>query len=198
MRVLGVDPGLTRCGLGVVDVAPNRTATLAGVGVVGSSHELPLDARLLVIANAIDRWLDVFKPEVLAIERVFAQTNLSTVMGVAQVSGVVMVAAARRNIPVAMHTPSEVKAAVTGSGRADKASVTAMVARILRLDEPPRPADAADALALAIAHAWRSGSALGGDGTGSRGTTAAQKLWRDAEAKAKLTKNKEKPGAAWR
>jgi crossover junction endodeoxyribonuclease RuvC len=179
----------------VVDVAPNRAATLVGVGVVGSSHEQSLDARLLVIANAIDQWLDVFKPDVLAIERVFAQTNLSTVMGVAQVSGVVMVAAARRNIPVAMHTPSEVKAAVTGSGRADKASVTAMVTRILRLDEPPRPADAADALALAIAHAWRSGSAVA---TGSAGTTAAQQLWRDAEARAKLTKNKEKPGAAWR
>ncbi|WP_288025640.1 crossover junction endodeoxyribonuclease RuvC [Arthrobacter sp.] len=195
MRVLGVDPGLTRCGLGVVDVAPNRTATLVGVGVVGSSHELTLDARLLVIANAIDQWLDAFTPDVLAIERVFAQTNLSTVMGVAQVSGVVMVAAARRGVPVAMHTPSEVKAAVTGSGRADKASVTAMVTRILRLNEPARPADAADALALAIAHAWRSGSSVD---TGAPGTTAAQQLWRDAETKAKLTKNKEKPGAAWR
>lgn len=190
-----MDPGLTRCGLGVVDVAPNRTATLVGVGVVGSSHELTLDARLLVIANAIDQWLDAFTPDVLAIERVFAQTNLSTVMGVAQVSGVVMVAAARRGVPVAMHTPSEVKAAVTGSGRADKASVTAMVTRILRLNEPARPADAADALALAIAHAWRSGSSVD---TGPPGTTAAQQLWRDAETTAKLTKNKEKPGAAWR
>jgi crossover junction endodeoxyribonuclease RuvC len=178
----------------VVDVAPNRTATLVGVGVVGSSHVLTLDARLLVIAEAVDQWLDAFKPDVLAIERVFAQTNLSTVMGVAQVSGVVMVAAARRGIPVAMHTPSEVKAAVTGSGRADKASVTAMVTRILRLAEPPRPADAADALALAIAHAWRSGNAFA---PGSEGTTAAQQLWREAEKKASVTKNKEKPGQTW-
>ncbi|WP_218712754.1 crossover junction endodeoxyribonuclease RuvC [Arthrobacter sp. BF1] len=195
MRVLGVDPGLTRCGLGVVDVAPNRQATLVGVGVVGSSHVLSLDARLLVIAEAVDQWLDAFKPDVLAIERVFAQTNLSTVMGVAQVSGVVMVAAARRGIPVAMHTPSEVKAAVTGNGRADKANVTAMVTRLLRLSEPPRPADAADALALAIAHAWRSGSSVGKD---SAGTTAAQQLWRDAEAKSQVKKNKEKPDAKWR
>ncbi|MCU6478808.1 crossover junction endodeoxyribonuclease RuvC [Arthrobacter sp. A2-55] len=195
MRVLGVDPGLTRCGLGVVDVAANRTATMVAVGVVGSSHEQSLDGRLLVIAEAIDQWLDAFKPDVLAIERVFAQTNLSTVMGVAQVSGVVMVAAARRRIPVAMHTPSEVKAAVTGSGRADKASVTAMVVRILRLTEPPRPADAADALALAIAHAWRSGNSLA---SGPKGTTAAQQLWRDAETRAKTKKNKEKPGHAWR
>ena len=186
---------MTRCGLGVVDVAPNRQATLVGVGVVGSSHVLSLDARLLVIAEAVDQWLDAFKPDVLAIERVFAQTNLSTVMGVAQVSGVVMVAAARRGIPVAMHTPSEVKAAVTGNGRADKANVTAMVTRLLRLSEPPRPADAADALALAIAHAWRSGSSVAKD---SGGTTAAQQLWRDAEAKSQVKKNKEKPDAKWR
>jgi len=178
----------------VVDVAPNRTATLVGVGVVGSSHELSLDARLLVIADAVDAWLEAFKPDVLAIERVFAQTNLSTVMGVAQVSGVVMVAAARRGIPVAMHTPSEVKAAVTGNGRADKASVTAMVTRLLRLSEPPRPADAADALALAIAHAWRSGNAFSQD---KQGTTPAQQLWRDAEARSRVTKNKEKPGTKW-
>lgn len=179
----------------MVDVAPNRTATLVGVGVVGSSHELSLDARLLVIAEAVDQWLDAFKPDVLALERVFAQTNLSTVMGVAQVSGVVMVAAARRGIPVAMHTPSEVKAAVTGNGRAGKENVTAMVVRILRLDEPPRPADAADALALAIAHAWRSGNSFAGGGT--EGTTAAQRMWRDAETKSQTAKNKEKPGQRW-
>lgn len=161
---------------------------------MGSSHELSLDARLLVIAEAIDQWLDAFKPDVLAIERVFAQTNLSTVMGVAQVSGVVMVAAARRGIPVALHTPSEVKAAVTGNGRADKVHVTAMVTRLLRLAEPPRPADAADALALAIAHAWRSGGAFS---AGAESSTAAQQLWRDAESKARVKKNKEKPGATW-
>ena len=162
--------------------------------MIGSSHELSLDVRLLVIAEAIEQWLDAFKPDVLAIERVFAQTNLSTVMGVAQVSGVAMVAAARRGVPVAMHTPSEVKAAVTGNGRADKANVTAMVTRLLRLDKPPQPADAADALALAIAHAWRSGSAFSQNNESS---TPAQQLWRAAESKAKTKKNKEKPGATW-
>jgi crossover junction endodeoxyribonuclease RuvC len=86
---------------------------------------------------------------------VFAQQNLRTVMGTAQVAGIAMVAAARRRIPVALHTPSEVKAAVTGSGRADKPQVGAMVTRLLRLSETPRPADAADALALAICHIWR-------------------------------------------
>ncbi len=174
-------------------MAANRTATLVGVGVVGSTPEQALDARLLVVAEAIDAWLDAYAPDVLAVERVFSQTNLSTVMGVAQVSGIVIVAAARRGIPVALHTPSEVKAAVTGSGRADKAAVAAMVTRILRLDAPPKPADAADALALAITHAWRSGSAVA---AGAAGTTAAQQLWREAEAKAK--RNKEKPRQTWR
>ncbi len=155
-----MDPGLTRCGLGVVDVAANRMATLVAVGVVGSTPDQGLDARLLVIAESIDIWLDLHRPDVLAVERVFSQLNVSTVMGVAQASGIVIAAAARRGIPVALHTPSEVKAAVTGSGRADKAAVTRMVTKILRLDIAPTPADAADALALAIAHAWRRGPLL--------------------------------------
>ena len=178
----------------MVDVAANRTATLVAVGVVGSTPDQTLDARLLVIADAIDQWLDAYKPDVLAVERVFSQLNVSTVMGVAQASGIVIAAAARRGIPVALHTPSEVKAAVTGSGRADKLAVTTMVTKILRLAEPPRPADAADALALAITHAWRRGGAASA-GAGA-GTTAAQKLWRDAEAKAKH--NKEQSGHSWR
>ncbi|WP_422936619.1 crossover junction endodeoxyribonuclease RuvC [Sinomonas sp. P47F7] len=191
LRVLGVDPGLTRCGLGVVDVARDRRATLVGVGVVGTSAEQPLDARLLVIANAIDDWLERYEPEVVAVERVFSQLNVSTVMGVAQASGVVIAAAARRGVPVALHTPSEVKAAVTGSGRADKEAVTRMVTKILRLDAAPRPADAADALALALAHAWR-GSAPGSPSAVGRTTaitatamTPAQRAWVEAESKAR-------------
>lgn len=189
--MLGVDPGLTRCGLGVVDVARDRRATLVGVGVVGTSAEQPLDARLLVIANAIDEWLERYEPEVVAVERVFSQLNVSTVMGVAQASGVVIAAAARRGVPVALHTPSEVKAAVTGSGRADKQAVTRMVTKILRLDASPRPADAADALALALAHAWR-GSAPGSPSAVGRTTamtatamTPAQRAWTEAESRAR-------------
>jgi crossover junction endodeoxyribonuclease RuvC len=94
----------------------------------------------------------------VAVERVFSQHNVTTVMGTAQASGVAMVVAARRGVPVALHTPSEVKASVSGSGRADKAQVGAMVTRLLRLDDPPRPADATDALALAICHIWRGGA----------------------------------------
>ncbi|PSS45108.1 crossover junction endodeoxyribonuclease RuvC [Arthrobacter woluwensis] len=187
LRVLGVDPGLTRCGLGVVDVAGDRRATMVAVGVVGTAAEQPLDQRLLVIATAIDEWLDRHSPQVVAVERVFSQQNVSTVMGVAQVSGVVIAAAARRGIPVALHTPSEVKAAVTGSGRANKEAVTRLVTKILRLEEAPRPADAADALALAITHAWRAGSgaAVATSAPGHASLTPAQKAWADAEARAR-------------
>jgi len=187
LRVLGVDPGLTRCGIGVVDIERNRRATMVAVGVVGTSAELTLDKRLLVIATAIDEWLDLHEPDVVAVERVFSQMNVSTVMGVAQASGVVIAAAARRGIPVALHTPSEVKAAVTGSGTANKDAVTKLVTKILRLDAPPKPADAADALALALTHAWRAGSGMGGIGgnTGTDSLTPAQRAWAEAEAKAR-------------
>ena len=158
MRVLGIDPGLTRCGLGVVEGTVGRPLTLIDVNVVRTSADLPIAQRLVTIEKGIDAWLDEYQPDAVAVERVFSQHNVKTVMGTAQVSGLAMVAAARRGIPVALHTPSEVKAAVTGSGRADKAQVGAMVTRILRLDSPPKPADAADALALAITHIWRGGA----------------------------------------
>ena len=155
MRVLGVDPGLTRCGVGVVEGSIGRPLTLVDVGVVRTAADLPVEERLLLIARGLDTWIDATAPDAIAVERVFSQTNVTTVMGTAQVSGLALVAAATRGIPVTMHTPSEVKAAVTGSGRADKAQVGAMVTRLLRLAEAPRPADAADALALAICHVWR-------------------------------------------
>ncbi len=187
LRVLGVDPGLTRCGFGVVDIEPNRRATLIGVTVVGTRADVALEQRLLAISNSIDEWLDRYTPDVLAVERVFSQLNVSTVMGTAQASGVVIAAAARRGITVALHTPTEVKAAVTGNGQADKTAVTKMVTRILRLDRPPSPADAADALALAITHAWRGSAApvAGSRGQYGSGQTAAQRLWAEAEAKAR-------------
>ena len=155
MRVLGVDPGLTRCGVGVVDGVPGRALTMVGCGVVRTpaEHEVPL--RLLAIEQGLERWFDQYQPELVAVERVFAQHNVRTVMGTAQASAVAMLCATRRGIPVTLHTPSEVKAAITGSGRAEKDQVGAMVARLLRLDAPPKPADAADALALAICHIWR-------------------------------------------
>jgi len=158
VRVLGVDPGLTRCGLGVVDGQPGRRITLVAAGVARSPAGLSLGERLLAIEGEIEEWLDLHQPDAVAVERVFSQHNVRTVMGTAQASAVAIVAAARRGLPVALHTPSEVKAAVTGSGRADKAQVGAMVARLLALSEAPRPADASDALALAICHLWRGGA----------------------------------------
>jgi len=155
VRVLGVDPGLTRCGVGVVEGVTGRPLTMVGVGVVRTSADAELGLRLVAIEQGIEAWLDEHRPEFVAVERVFSQHNVRTVMGTAQASAVAMLCAARRGIPVALHTPSEVKAAVTGSGRADKAQVGAMVTRLLRLDAPPKPADAADALALAICHIWR-------------------------------------------
>lgn len=158
MRVLGIDPGLTRCGLGVVDGSVGRPLTLVDVNVLRTSADRPVAERLVTIERGVDAWLDEFEPDAVAVERVFARSDSSTIMGTAQASGIAMVAAARRGIPLALHTPSEVKAAVSGSGRAGKAQVGAMVARILRLDAPPKPADAADALALAITHIWRGGA----------------------------------------
>lgn len=160
VRVLGVDPGLTRCGIAVVDVDARRRAELVHVEVAGTSPEESLDARLLCIDRAVSAVLERFRPERAAVERMFANNNTPTVLGTAQAAGVAIAAAARAGLPVGLHTPSEVKAAVTGNGDAGKEQVTTMVTRILRLDAPPRPADAADALALAIAHAWR-GTALG-------------------------------------
>ncbi|QYJ05226.1 crossover junction endodeoxyribonuclease RuvC [Nocardioides panacisoli] len=158
MRVLGIDPGLTRCGLGVVDGALGRPVTMVDVGVVRTSSHVPVPERLVTIEKGIDAWLDEHRPDAVAVERVFARSDSSTVMGTAQASGIAMVCAARRGLPVALHTPSEVKAAVSGNGRADKAQVGAMVTRILRLEKAPKPADAADALALAITHLWRGGA----------------------------------------
>lgn len=156
VRVLGVDPGLTRCGVGVVEGVAGRPLTLRGVGVVRTPVDAELGDRLVAIEQGIEQWLDEHQPECVAVERVFSQHNVRTVMGTAQASAVAMLCAARRGLPVALHTPSEVKAAVTGNGRADKAQVGAMVTRLLRLDAPPKPADAADALALAICHIWRA------------------------------------------
>jgi crossover junction endodeoxyribonuclease RuvC len=183
MRVLGIDPGLTRCGVGVVDSLGGRRVALVDVGVLTSAPTVTVDLRLLEIARGMDRWMDAHVPDVVAVERVFAQHNVATVMGTAQVAGLAMLAAARRGVPVALHTPSEVKAAVTGSGRAGKEQVQRMVARILHLAELPRPADAADALALAICHLWRPAGALQG---GERHElTPAQRAWAAAEQAAR-------------
>lgn len=182
VRVLGIDPGLTRCGFGVIDMRADRSATLVAVGVLRTDPELPIEQRLLAIGDGLDALLAEHAPTAVAVERVFAQQNLRTVMGTAQAAGLVLERAARAGLPVASHTPSEVKAAVTGYGSADKRQVAAMVARILRLSAPPSPADAADALALALCHGWSRGAAEPGAPGAS---TPAQQAWRDAERHAR-------------
>src|SRR6476661_4531595 len=155
VRVLGVDPGMTRCGIGVVDGAPGRPLSLVHVEVMRTDADGDHGLRLLAQSDAITAAIARLRPDVVAVERVFSQHNVRTVMGTAQVAGLAMVAAARAGVPVALHTPSEVKAAVTGSGTAGKTQVSAMVSRLLRLPTAPRPADATDALALAICQLWR-------------------------------------------
>ncbi|MBX3309445.1 MAG: crossover junction endodeoxyribonuclease RuvC [Cryobacterium sp.] len=178
LRVLGIDPGLTRCGVGVVDVSPDRTATLVAVDVIRTDKSAPLERRLLDIGAGLEAILDEFEPAAVSLERVFAQQNLHSVMGVAQASGVALLLSARRNLSVGLHTPTEVKAALTGHGGANKKQLGAMVARILRLDAVPTPADASDALALAICHAWRQGYTPPAP---TETLTPAQEAWRAAE-----------------
>lgn len=179
-RIIGIDPGLTRCGVAVVDVSSNRKVTFVSVETLRSSAELDLPTRIDVLATEIERILEEHKPDLMAIERVFSQQNLRSVMGTAQISGVAMLLAHRRSIAVQMHTPTEVKAAVTGSGRAAKDQVAKMVTQILGLKEIPKPADSADALAIAITAGWRSSSVVNaGD------LTSSQLAWQSAEVATK-------------
>ena len=155
MKVLGVDPGLTRCGLGIVLRRSHQNLEMLGVGVIKTSPELTLELRLLELETQLILWIDEHQPDVIAVERVFSQLNVKTAMSTAQAAGVALLVAARKGIPIAMHTPTEVKAAVTGSGRADKKQVATMVQNSLKLESIPKPVDSTDALALAICHIWR-------------------------------------------
>lgn len=183
MMVLGVDPGLTRCGVGVVEAGAARRLSFIHVDVVRSDPKLSQDLRLLKIYDGLCAKLDHFVPDVVSIERVFAQSNRNTVLGTAQAAGVAMLAAAQRGIPVALHTPTESKMAITGNGMADKLQMERMVARILSLNTLPQPADAADALAIAICHALRPQGALQG-GEREQHLTAAQRQWATASQRA--------------
>jgi len=185
IRVLGIDPGLTRCGVGIVDVAADRSASLVWVEVIRTPPDMPLEQRLLSAGTEIERLFEEHKPQAFAIERVFAQHNLRTVMGTAQISGVALHIAARHGLTAGLHTPSEVKAAVTGYGSAGKKQVATMVARVLGLAELPSPADASDALAIALCHAWRTPGLVSGGksaaGTPAVDLTPAQQAWLAAE-----------------
>lgn len=183
MIILGVDPGLTRCGVGVIEAGAHRRLSFIHVDVVRSSPDTSQDLRLLSIYDGLAGKIERFAPDVVSIERVFAQSNRNTVLGTAQAAGMAMLAAAQRGIPVALHTPTEAKLAITGNGQAEKVQVERMVTRILNLDRMPTPADAADALALAICHALRPAGALQG-GEREQHLTPAQRQWAEASQKA--------------
>ena len=186
MRIIGIDPGLTRCGIGVVTAGTGRSVTFEHVEVLRSPAGADLSARILQVGKGLQRILDGEDIGAIALERVFAQQNLPSVMGVAQISGVALFLAAQRGIPVTLYTPNEVKSQVTGYGAADKAQVAQMVARLLRLDAPPQPADASDALALAVTHAWNLNRGRSSVPARQPGTeTPAQRAWREAEARAR-------------
>ena len=182
MIILGVDPGLTRCGVGVIEAGAYRRLSFIHVDVVRSAPDVSQDLRLLAIYNGLVEKIERFAPDVVSIERVFAQSNHNTVLGTAQAAGLAMLAAAQRGIPVALHTPTEAKLAITGDGRAQKIQVERMVTRILNLSAMPTPADAADALALAICHALHPAGALQG-GEREQHLTPAQRQWAQAAQK---------------
>lgn len=140
----------------MVDALPGRRVRLVDFTVIRSSPDADLGRRLMLIHDGLVDVIDHHRPDVVAVERVFSQKNTSTAMATAQASAVALLAATQAGLPIALHTPSEVKAAVTGNGRADKDQVAVMVTRLLRLTTRPTPADAADALALAICHSWRA------------------------------------------
>jgi len=186
VRILGIDPGLTRCGVGVIDVATDRTLSLVHVSVIQTSPAAELPNRLLAVRQSLIEVFERYQPDRVALERVFAQQNLRSVMGTAQVSGLLLAEAAGRNIGVDLHTPTEVKASVSGSGRANKVQVANMVRRILTMDDATLLPDATDALALAICNAWRGGAGAGGGTASSTAElTPAQQRWRDAESLAR-------------
>jgi len=151
MFVIGVDPGVSRCGYAVVERMGARTRAVA-IGVLTTPPSDPLPRRLADLQTDLAALLDEFAPGVLAIERVLFQANVRTAMSVGQASGIAMAEAARRGIDVVEYSPNQVKGAVTGYGAADKQQVQRMVQTILGLAEVPRPVDAADAAAVALCH----------------------------------------------
>ena len=152
MFVLGVDPGLSRCGYAVVEPGRAHRARAVALGVIRTDPADPVPERLAELQSELDSLLDEFRPAVVSVERIFFQNNIRTAVGVAQASGLALASAAARKIAVAQYSPSAVKSVVAGDGRADKAQVQAMVQLLLALPAPPKPADAADAAALALCH----------------------------------------------
>ncbi len=152
MFVLGIDPGLSRCGYAVVRPLPRSRAEAVAIGVIRTPPSAELPARLAELHRELRSLLDEFRPAVVSVERIFFQNNARTAVGVAQASGLALAEAAGRGITVVQYSPSAVKSVVAGDGRADKIQVQTMVQMLLGLSAPPKPVDAADAAALALCH----------------------------------------------
>ena len=159
MRVLGIDPGYAIVGWGVVEYAGNRFAPV-DFGAVCTDAGVPFERRLDEVYAGIKEVIERTQPEVLAIEKLFYQHNQTTVIGVAEARGVILLAAAQAGLPIYEYTPMQVKQAVVGYGLAEKRQVMDMVRRLLKLKAVPRPDDAADAIAIALCHARSSTSLL--------------------------------------
>ena len=152
MFVLGIDPGVSRCGYGCVEGGPGLKPRAVAVGVISTPPSDPLPGRLAELDRELRALMAELRPAAVAVERVFFQVNARTAMSVGQASGLALVAASRAGCEVAQYTPNEVKQAVAGYGSAPKEQVQRMVQTLLGLAEVPRPPDAADALALALCH----------------------------------------------
>lgn len=154
MRILGIDPGYAICGFGLIEQHNHKLKTL-DYGVISTPARVPFEQRLVAIHDGVSALIKRYEPDVVAIEELFFNQNTTTAMGTAQARGVIVLAAAKMNLPVFEYKPSQVKNAVTGYGKADKKQVQQMVMILLGLNEIPKPDDAADALAVAIAQANR-------------------------------------------
>jgi crossover junction endodeoxyribonuclease RuvC len=153
MIILGIDPGLATVGFGVVKFERQRFATL-NYGAIITPPRLPIPERLNMIYNGLQQLIDAFKPTDLVVEELFFNTNHKTVISVSEARGVILLAAQRNKLYIDEYTPLQVKQSVVGYGRAQKIQVMTMVKNILNLDKIPKPDDAADALAIAICHAY--------------------------------------------
>lgn len=159
MIILGIDPGLAIVGWGVIEYSGSRFKVL-GYGSVETPAHTPTEERLLRINEGIAELINTYHPDVMAVEELFFNTNITTGIRVAEARGVIIMRAHSLGVKLAEYTPLQVKQAVVGYGRAEKNQVISMVTRLLNLDAPPKPDDTADALAIAVCHAHCGGSRL--------------------------------------
>lgn len=160
MYILGIDPGFAIVGWGIVEVHKGNVRPVAYGAITTPSHT-PIESRLLMIANDLETIIEKYRPEEMAVEELFFNTNITTGIAVAEARGVIICTAHKLGVKVSEYTPLQVKQAVVGYGKAEKQQVIAMVTSLLKLPKPPKPDDTADALAIALCHSQCAGSAMG-------------------------------------